>query len=114
VLIAAGTSALPWTIVRPCHIYGPASQLGCLPCHSRDAQLIARLRAGQPLQLVGGGYFLQQPLLAADLAQTILSMAGRQSTYGQIYGVAGHEIVVSLGNGQAMLLPRAPLSRRHL
>jgi nucleoside-diphosphate-sugar epimerase len=114
VLIAAGTSALPWTIVRPCHIYGPASQLGCLPCHSRDAQLIARLRAGQPLQLVGGGYFLQQPLLAADLAQTILSMAGRQSTYGQIYGVAGPEIVVSLGNGQAMLLPRAPLSRRHL
>jgi nucleoside-diphosphate-sugar epimerase len=95
VLIAAGTRALPWTIVRPCHIYGPGSQLGCLPLHGRDAQLIARLRGGEPLQLVGGGYFLQQPVLATDLAQTILSMAGRPSTYGQIYGVAGPEIVES-------------------
>lgn len=95
VLIAAGSNALPWTIVRPCHIYGPGSHLGCLPRHGRDAQLIGRLRAGEPLQLVGGGYFLQQPVLAADLAQTILSMAGRQATYGQIFGVAGPEIVES-------------------
>ena len=95
VLIAAGISMLPWTIVRPCHIYGPGSQLGCLPRHGRDPQLIARLRAGEPLQLVGGGYFLQQPVLASDLAQTILSMAGRQATYGQIFGVAGPEIVES-------------------
>jgi nucleoside-diphosphate-sugar epimerase len=95
VLIAAGTGMLPWTVVRPCHIYGPGSQLGCLPRHGRDAQLIARLRAGEPLQLVGGGVFLQQPVLAADLAQTILSMAERPSTYGQVYGVAGPEIVES-------------------
>jgi hypothetical protein len=38
---------------------------------------------------------LQQPVLAADLARTILSMAGRQATYGQIFGVAGPEIVES-------------------
>jgi nucleoside-diphosphate-sugar epimerase len=94
-LIAVGTSTLPWTIVRPCHIYGPGSQLGCLPRHSRDTQLIERLRAGEPLQLVGGGYFLQQPVFAADLAQTILSMAGRPATYGQIFGVAGPDIVES-------------------
>jgi nucleoside-diphosphate-sugar epimerase len=94
-LIAAGTSTLPWTIVRPCHIYGSGSQLGCLPLHGRDAQLIARLRAGEPLQLVGGGHFLQQPVLAADLAQTILSLAGRNAAYGEIFCVAGPEIVES-------------------
>jgi nucleoside-diphosphate-sugar epimerase len=94
-LIAAGTRAMPWTIVRPCHIYGPGSQLGCLPLHSRDPQLIARLRDGEPLRLVGGGSFLQQPVLASDLAQTILSMSGNPKTYGQIFGVAGLEIVES-------------------
>ncbi|MBC8076202.1 MAG: NAD-dependent epimerase/dehydratase family protein [Chloroflexales bacterium] len=94
-LIAAGTGTLPWTIVRPCHIYGPGSQLGCLPLHGRDPQLIARLRAGEPLQLVGGGHFLQQPVLAADLAQTILNMAGQRATYGEIFCVAGPEIVES-------------------
>ena len=93
--IAAATSAMPWTIVRPCHIYGPGSQLGCLPLHSRDPDLLARLRAGEPLRLVGGGNFLQQPVLASDLAQTILSMSGNAATYRQIFGVAGPDIVAS-------------------
>lgn len=34
------TGGLPWTVVRPCHIYGPGSELGCLPAHSRDIDLI--------------------------------------------------------------------------
>ena len=32
--------AMQWTILRPCHIYGPGSQLGCLPLHGRDPKLI--------------------------------------------------------------------------
>jgi nucleoside-diphosphate-sugar epimerase len=94
-LIRAGDAAMRWTIVRPCHIYGPGSQLGCLPAHGRDPQLIARLRASEPLQLVGGGHFLQQPVLADDLAQTIVSMLGNVATYGQVFCVAGPEIVES-------------------
>src|SRR5215203_4875465 len=52
------------TVLRPCHIYGPGSLLGCLPRHGRDPQLIDRIRRGQTLQLVGGGFFLQQPVFA--------------------------------------------------
>lgn len=88
-------TALHWTIVRPCHIYGPGSQLGCLPTHGRDPQLIARLRAGQPLQLVGGGHFLQQPVLAADLARVILDLGGRESAFSQTFCVAGPGFVES-------------------
>lgn len=83
------TGPMRWTIVRPGHIYGPGSLLGCLPLHSRDAQLLETLKAGQPLRLVGGGHFLQQPILAADLAQTILSCAGNTNCQGQIYLTAG-------------------------
>jgi len=86
---------LAWTIVRPCHIYGPASELGCLPPHGRDPELIARLHAGQPLRLVGGGYFLQQPLLADDLACAILSVAGHSRAHRRIVNVAGPEIIES-------------------
>jgi nucleoside-diphosphate-sugar epimerase len=89
------SSRLNWTILRPCHIYGPGSQLGCLPLHGRDPQLIQKLRDGQPLQLVGGGYFLQQPIFAPDLAATILSCAGNTQAYGQIYNTAGPDIVES-------------------
>lgn len=94
-LIEGDTGELDWTILRPCHIYGPSSELGCLPLHGRDPQLIAKLRAGQPLQLVGGGHFLQQPILAEDLAQTILSVAGSREACGQIFNTAGPEVIES-------------------
>lgn len=89
------TGNMAWTILRPCHIYGPGSLLGCLPLHSRDSTLIDRLQRGEPLKLVGGGHFLQQPILANDLAATILSCAGNTEAHGQIYLTAGPQIVES-------------------
>lgn len=94
-LSAGDTGEMGWTILRPCHIYGPTSELGCLPLHGRDPQLIDKLRAGQPLQLVGGGHFLQQPILADDLAQTIISIAGNREVCGQIFNTAGPEVIES-------------------
>lgn len=89
------TGNMRWTILRPCHIYGPGSLLGCLPHHGRDPNLIAKLRCGEPLHLIGGGHFLQQPIFAADLAQTILSCAGNSHSHQQIYLTAGPDIIES-------------------
>lgn len=94
-LINGDTGDIRWTVVRPCHVYGPGSRLGCLPEHGRDPELIARLRRGEPLRLVGGGYFLQQPISARDLAGLILSCAGNPKTHGEIYMSAGPEIIES-------------------
>lgn len=95
--LAQSNGNLPWTVFRPCHIYGPGSLLGCLPTHGRDPQLIDRLKRGEALKLVGGGHFLQQPIFAADLAQTILSSAGHEKVFGKIYNIAGPDIVESAG-----------------
>ncbi|MBX3010349.1 MAG: NAD-dependent epimerase/dehydratase family protein [Caldilineaceae bacterium] len=89
------TGSMAWTIVRPCHIYGPGSLLGCLPLHGRDPGLLTKLQQGEPLQLIGGGHFLQQPIFAADLAETILSCAGNTQCHGQIYLTAGPDIIES-------------------
>ncbi len=86
---------MAWTVLRPGHIYGPGSRLGCLPVHGRDAQLIERLRTGETLKLVGGGYFLQQPIFAPDLAKLILSCGENPATHRQIYNSAGPEIIES-------------------
>ena len=94
-LLDGDAGAMAWTIVRPCHIYGPTSELGCLPMHGRDPQLIARLRAGEALRLVGGGYFLQQPVCADDLARTILSVAASPRAARAIVNVAGPDIIES-------------------
>jgi len=94
-LLNADTGDLRWTILRPCHIYGPGSQLGCLPLHGRDPKLIEKIRSGIPLQLVGGGHFLQQPIFARDLANVILSIAGNTKVNKQIFCAAGPEIIES-------------------
>lgn len=94
-LAEADTGGMAWTILRPCHIYGPGSQLGCLPLHGRDPELIGRLRRGEALRLVGGGCFLQQPVLASDLARVILEAAGAPKTFGRTFNVAGPDIVES-------------------
>lgn len=94
-LMEADTGGMRWTIVRPCHIYGPTSKLGCLPLHGRDEELIERLRRGETLKLVGGGHFLQQPVLASDLAETIRSAAGNARAFGDVFNVAGPDIIES-------------------
>ena len=94
-LARADTGRMGWTVLRPCHIYGPTSELGCLPLHGRDPQLIEKLRAGTPIQLVGGGHFLQQPILAGDLAATIVSIAGNGNAQGRTFNTAGPDIIES-------------------
>lgn len=94
-LMGGEQAGMDWTIVRPCHIYGPTSELGCLPLHGRDAGLIDRLRRGEPIRLVGNGHFLQQPILADDLAETIVSVAGNDKARRQVLNTAGPDIIES-------------------
>ena len=83
------------TILRPCHIYGPGSLLGCIPEHGRDPKLIERTRAGESLRLIGGGHFLQQPIFAPDLATMALSVVGNARATGETYMAAGPDVVAS-------------------
>ena len=85
-----------WSILRPCHIYGPGSRLGCLPEHGRDPDLIERIRTGKPLRLVGGGKFLQQPIFVDDLAHLALSCPFSPCSARQIYHCAGPDVVESV------------------
>lgn len=94
VLLGADT-AMRWTVLRPCHIYGPGSQLGCLPAHGRDPELIARMTAGEAVRLVGGGHFLQQPIFVRDLAGLALSVLDSDLAHRGIYCAAGPDIIES-------------------
>ncbi|NUP99383.1 MAG: NAD-dependent epimerase/dehydratase family protein [Armatimonadetes bacterium] len=93
--INGDAGAMRWTIVRPCHIYGPGSLLGCLPTHGRDPELLNRLRAGDALKLVGAGTYLQQPIYAPDLAALILSLMGNEQVDRKVFCTAGPEVVES-------------------
>lgn len=93
--IHGDTGDMQWTVFRPCHIYGPPSQLGCLPEAARDPQLLAKLKAGESVRLVGGGHFLQQPIHCDDLAALVLSVLGNPLANRQVYCSVGPDIVCS-------------------
>jgi nucleoside-diphosphate-sugar epimerase len=95
-LLQANTGTMQWTVLRPCHIYGPGSNAGCLPDALRLPGLLQMMKAGEPLKLVGGGHFLQQPIFAPDLASLILSVHGNPMAHRKIYCSAGPDIVESV------------------
>ena len=95
VLQTADTGDMAWTVLRPGHIFGPGSQLGCLPHHARDPNLLAHLRAGEPIRLVGGGHFIQHPIYVQDLADIILRAAASGVARDRIYNVAGPAAIES-------------------
>ncbi|MFA6962715.1 MAG: NAD-dependent epimerase/dehydratase family protein [Opitutaceae bacterium] len=84
-----------WTILRPAHIYGPGSLLGCLPGHGRQPDLVRHILDNRPLHLVGAGHFLQQPVFAPDLARVILATPEAPASSGETYMVPGPEIIES-------------------
>ena len=85
VFLGSDTGAMHWTVIRTGHVYGPGSKLGGMPCHARDAHLIERMRAGEPLDLVGAGHFLQHPNFAPDLARLMISCIGNSRTFNEIF-----------------------------
>jgi len=87
---------MAYTVFRPCHIYGPGSELGCLPNNARDPELLHKIMTGVALELVGGGHFLQQPIFAEDLAKLVLSAFGNPDSYGRIFNSAGPDIIESV------------------
>jgi len=92
--LANASKKLAWTVLRPCHIYGPGSLLGCCAPDNRDDQLINKIKSGQTLKLVGAR-LLQQPIFARDLAKLILSVRGNAKAHHQIFNAAGPDIIES-------------------
>lgn len=88
-------SDLNYTIFRPGHIFGAGFQLGCYPEHSRQPDLLAHLRAGRPLRLVGGGEFLIHPVYVDDLALAILDCIDKPACFRQIFCIGGADVVTN-------------------
>lgn len=88
-------SELKWTLFRPPHMYGPKSELGCFPTHTRQKDLPEHLRSGKPIALVGSGDYLLQALDARDLAQAMIASINNEKTYNEIFCIAGPDAVTN-------------------
>lgn len=85
----------PVTILRPPHILGAGAELGIIPLHNRDRQLINRLKNHQPLLLTDRGEQKLQVVFSEDIADVILASAGKPQTFGQIYNCANPDVITA-------------------
>ena len=86
---------MAWTIFRPGHIYGEGSLTGCYPEETRSRDIPARMRAGEPMRLVGNGKFLLQPVYAGDLAEAMLAAAELDSARNRTFCIGGPDVITN-------------------
>lgn len=87
------SQTLPWTILRPYHILGPHSLLGCIPDHNRDPELIDRLKRGEALSLCNGGDINFNIVHPADIGRAVLAIANNPQTIHKTYNCVNPEPV---------------------
>ncbi len=76
---------IPYTILRPCHILGRWSLLGCLPDHNRDPFLLDKLRKGDPLELCHGGNIPLNITHPRDIAHVVVESSKKDQMIQRVY-----------------------------
>lgn len=67
------------TILRPYHILGEGSLLGCLPFHNRDSSLGWRILSNEEIELCDGGRMPLNVVHPKDIGLVILALADNHS-----------------------------------
>lgn len=84
-----------WTILRPYHIVGSGSLLGCLPDLNRDPRLLDRINDEEELELCKGGEVTLNYIHPVDIARVVINAAGNPKTFGKSYNVVNPTILTA-------------------
>ncbi|HEV6968979.1 complex I NDUFA9 subunit family protein [Roseateles sp.] len=82
--VAAQTGGLDLTLVRPSLVFGEGD---------RSVNLFARLQRHFPVMPLGGAQARLQPVWVEDLARALVEVALRPQAVGQVYEIAGPEVL---------------------
>lgn len=86
---------LNWTILRPYHILGPGSWLGCIPPLNREPQLVEMIQKEEIIQLADGGRIPINVVHPTDLGEIILRAAQQTKTFHKCYNAVNPEEVIA-------------------
>jgi len=84
-----------WTLLRPYHIVGAGSLLGCIPECNRDPKLLDKIKQGETLRLCNGGEILFNCVHPKDIAKAIYKIIGNKNTFKQAYNLVNPDVVVA-------------------
>lgn len=90
-----GVTDANWTLVRPYHILGAHSLIGCIPEHNRDPKLIERLKNGETLKLCNGGNIPFNYIHPKDIAEALYALIGNEKAFRQAYNLVNPDIITA-------------------
>jgi nucleoside-diphosphate-sugar epimerase len=90
-----GVTDVNWTLLRPYHIVGAGSLLGCIPECNRDPKLLEKIKQGEVLRLCNGGEVLLNCIHPKDIAMAVYKIIGNKNTFKQAYNLVNPEVVVA-------------------
>lgn len=104
-----------WTILRPYHIVGAGSNLGCLPFHNRDKSIINKINSGLPLDLIDLNNCKMSFIHPVDIAIQISLISNNYEVFGECYNLSfnkpttAHEYFNVIGK----ILNKIPIIKLH-
>jgi nucleoside-diphosphate-sugar epimerase len=84
-----------WTILRPYHILGTGSWLGCIPPHNRDPALVELIDQEEIIRLSDGGRIPINIVHPKDLGEIIVRAAGKRKTLHKCYNAVNPAEIVA-------------------
>jgi len=88
------TKRRPWTILRPFHLLGQYSHLGCCPWHNRDPELKEHMKKGK-ITLADGGRIPLNITHPQDIGRVIVEAALNPETYHKVYNTVNPKEVLA-------------------
>lgn len=83
-----------YTLLRPYHILGPQSYLGCIPPHNRNPMLQDEIRKGW-IVLCDGGRIPLNVVHPNDIAEVVLRCIGNPNVQRKAYNVVNPQEIVA-------------------
>ena len=84
-------NGFPFTSLRLAHPYGPRDHL--LYTTGRESLFLDRMRRGRTIIIPGTGQTRVHPIYVEDAARAFVHVLGRPECVGQVYNLAGEEIL---------------------
>lgn len=88
-----GINDANWTLLRPYHILGKGSLLGCLPYHNRDPKILEKIKNNEKLYLANAGDIYFNYIHPEDVATAICKIIGNPKTFKQVYNLANPDTI---------------------
>lgn len=84
-----------WTILRPYHILGSGSWLGCIPPLNREPRLVEMIQGEEIIQLADGGRMPINIVHPRDLGEVIIRAAQQKQTFHKCYNAVNPEEIIA-------------------